>query len=442
MENNAFSILPHSHPAIDRLVRHRWAATVIGAVSLLGMVAAFAVAPATEKTRVDIRTDLDRLPPPAVSLLEAANTRFHREDRVRRGDTIVSLLDRLGITERDALTFLRSDSQARRLAQYLRPGTIVTAEAGANGELHTLEVLRSGKDATLVIRRGDSGFLAHEEAVEFESRTVVAAGEIHGSLFAATDDAGIPDAVANQLIETLGSEIDFHRDLRKGDRFALIYETLTHRGQTIRSGRLLAAEIRNNQRLLQAYWFQPEHAEGAYYTADGRSLRKAFLLSPIEFSRVTSGFADARLHPILQTWRAHKGVDYAAPTGTRVLPVADGIVEAADFRNGYGKLIVLRHQGAYSTAYGHLDDFAPGIRPGARIRQGDTIGTVGQTGLATGPHLHYEFRVNDEPVDPLAATLPKSSPLDGAQLARHTNSSRARRAQLDLVRDVTLAAME
>ncbi|WP_049778618.1 M23 family metallopeptidase [Accumulibacter sp.] len=179
-----------------------------------------------------------------------------------------------------------------------------------------------------------------------------------------------------------------------------------------------------------------------YYTADGRSLRKAFLLSPIEFSRVTSGFADARLHPILQTWRAHKGVDYAAPTGTRVLAVADGIVEAADFRNGYGKLIVLRHQGAYSTACGHLDDFAPGIRPGARIRQGDTIGTVGQTGLASGPHLHYEFRGNDEPVDPLAATLPKSRPLDGAQLARHTNSSRARRAQLNLVRDVTLAAME
>ena len=148
------------------------------------------------------------------------------------------------------------------------------------------------------------------------------------------------------------------------------------------------------------------------------------------------------MHPILQTWRAHKGVDYAAPTGTRVLAVADGIVEAADFRNGYGKLIVLRHQGAYSTAYGHLDDFAPGIRPGARIRQGDTIGTVGQTGLATGPHLHCEFRVNDEPVDPLAATLPKASPLDGAQLARHTNSSRAQRAQLDLVRDVTLAAME
>lgn len=141
MENNAFSILPHSHPANDRLVRHRWAATVIGAVSLLGMVAAFAVAPATEKTRVEIRTVLDRLPPPAVSLLEAANTRFRREDRVRRGDTIVSLLYRLGITERDALTFLRSDRQARKLAQYLRPGTIVTAEAGANGELHTLEVL-------------------------------------------------------------------------------------------------------------------------------------------------------------------------------------------------------------------------------------------------------------------------------------------------------------
>jgi murein DD-endopeptidase MepM/ murein hydrolase activator NlpD len=143
-------------------------------------------------------------------------------------------------------------------------------------------------------------------------------------------------------------------------------------------------------------------------------LRKAFLRSPIDFAPVTSGFSDARLHPILQTWRAHKGVDYAAPTGTPVLAVADGIVEAADHQNGYGNLMVVRHAGSYSTAYGHLDAFAAGIRQGARVRQGDIIGTVGQTGLATGPHLHYEFRVNDQQVDPLTLDLPRSMPLAGA----------------------------
>lgn len=444
MDHPKRGILPHSHPAIDRLLRHRWAATVVGGVSLLGMVAAFAIAPVTEPPRSDLKTVLEQLSPPATTLLDTGNLPYLREERVRRSDTVASLLIRLGINDHEALAFLRSDRQGQRVAQQLRPGTTVTTTAGASGELHALQIPLPSEDITWVVERRGSGFVAHEQRIEFEVRTVIRTGEIRNSRFGAAGESGIPDAIADQLTAIFGSEIDFYRDRHQGGRFSLVYETLSHRGQAVRSGRLLAATITlgSPRKVLQAYWFQPEKGEAAYYTADGSSLRKAFLLSPIAFSPVTSGFSDARFHPILQSWRAHKGVDYAAPTGTPVLAVADGIVEAADHQNGYGNLIIVRHAGSYSTAYGHLDAFAAGIRPGARIRQGDIIGTVGQTGLATGPHLHYEFRVNDQQVDPLTLDLPRSMPLAGAQRARYLAARMALQAQLELAMETRLATLE
>ncbi|MEF8702229.1 MAG: peptidoglycan DD-metalloendopeptidase family protein [Candidatus Accumulibacter sp. UW26] len=437
-------ILPHSPAAIDRLLRHRWAATVVGSVSLLGMVAAFAIAPVAEPPRSDLQTVLERLSPPATTLLDTGNLPFLREERVRRGDTVASLLIRLGIHDNEALTFLRSDRQGQRVAQQLRPGSTVTTMAGASGELHALQVPLPDEDSIWVVERRGTGFVAHEQRMEFAVRTVARTGELRRSRFGAGGEAGIPDAIADQLTELFGSEIDFYRDRQQGGRFSLLYETLYHQGQAVRSGRLLAATITlgRPQKVLQAYWFQPEKGEGAYYTADGSSLSKAFLPSPIKFAPVTSGFSDSRLHPILQVWRAHQGVDYAAPTGTPVLAVADGIVEAADHQNGYGNLLVVRHAGSYSTAYGHLDAFAAGIRPGARVRQGEVIGTVGQTGLATGPHLHYEFRVNDQSVDPLTLDLPRSMPLAGVQRAHYLAARLALEAQLELAVETRLAARE
>jgi len=324
----------------------------------------------------------------------------------------------------------------------LRPGNTVSAKSSEGGELLALYVELPGEDALLVVERTGDGFVAQQEALHLESRAVLKSGEIRHSLFAATDEADIPDAVALQMVAIFSSEVDFHRDLRKGDRFSLVYESFTHRGQTVRSGRLLAAELINDQNVLHAYWFQPEDGEGAYYAADGSSLRKAFLRSPIEFSRVTSGFSGARFHPILRTWRAHKGVDYGAPTGAGIVAVADGVVETAEHQSGYGNLIVLKHQGRYSTAYGHLQKFAKGVRRGTRVRQGDTIGYVGQTGLATGPHLHYEFRVNDQPVDPLAISLPRAIPLTSSRRTRFNASSTTLQAQLNLAGQTTLAAIE
>jgi len=428
---------------IDRLLRHRWAAAAIGSVSLLSMVAAFAIAPAGEAPRADLQTVLEQLPAPNPTLLDTGDGAFLREERVLRSDTVASLMNRLGVADREALQFLRSNRQAQKLTQQLRPGTTVTAKYGANGELHTLDVPLPDNDTMLVLERRGKRFVTREQAIEFASRTTIRSGEIRGSWADASDTAGVPDAVASQLIAIFGREIDFHRDLRPGDRFSLVYETISHRGQTVRSGRLLAAEIRSQKKVLQAFWFQPENSSGAYYTADGRSLRQTFLRAPLELAPVSSGFSGARLHPILQTWRAHKGVDYPAPTGTPVQAVADGIVDIAEYQNnGYGNLVVLKHDGPYSSAYGHLNDFAPGIRKGMRVRQGETIGAVGQTGLATGPHLHYEFRVNDEQIDPLALALPITTPLDRAQRARFQGARAALLAQLELAGQITLAALE
>ncbi len=442
MDNQKSGILAHSHPAIERLMRHRWAATAIGGFSLLGMVAAFAIVPAEENGRIPLHTVLERLATPTATVIQSNNPTFLREERIQRSDTVSSLMSRLGIADREAFDFVRQNPEAQSVSRQLRPGKIVTAMTGGNGELHTLYFPLNGKDSLLVIERNGNGFAVSEQALKLEVQTVIKSGEIRSSLFGATDAAGIPDAIAMQLAEIFGGDIDFHRDLRKGDRFSLVYEALNHRGQTIRSGRILSAEFSNNQKTFNAHWFQAEEGKGGYYTEDGKSLRKAFLRSPLEFSRVTSGFTNARFHPVLQTWRAHKGVDYGAPTGTKVRAVADGTVEVATRQGGYGNLIILRHQGTYSTAYGHLSGFGTGIRKGARVNQGDTIGYVGQTGLASGPHLHYEFRVNSQQVNPLAVTLPTAIPLEASQLSRYKNTIAPLRAQLELAKQIQLASIE
>ncbi|EXI74517.1 MAG TPA: M23 family metallopeptidase [Candidatus Accumulibacter phosphatis] len=435
-------ILTHSLPAIDRLRRHRWAALAVSAVSLLSMVAAFAIAPSAKPPVADLPMVVEALPAPATRVLDGGSEAFLREERMLRSDTVASLLNRLGISDRQVLHFLRNDRTARKLVHELRPGITVSARSGAAGELLALHVAVPASKRLLLIERRAQGLVALDTELQFDVQHRIASSEIRSSFFAASDAADVPDAITRQLVEIFGSEIDFHRGLRRGDSFSLVYETLAHRGQTLGSGRILAATVTTRQKTLQAFWFDTGAHEGAYYTADGRSVRNTFLLTPIEFSRLTSGFSDARMHPILQTLRAHKGVDYAAPVGTRVFAVADGVVDSADYQGGYGKLIVLRHQGAYSTAYGHLNDFAAGIRKGVRVQQGDTIGYVGQTGLASGPHLHYEFRVNDEQVDPQALALPTATPLDGVQRARFMASRLALQAQLELAGQITLATIE
>ena len=414
----------------------------IGGAALLGMVTAFATAPSTEAPRLELQTVVETLVTPTATPISSEGTTFLHEELIQRSDTVSSLFNRLGIADREALEFIRLNETAQAVSRQLRPGKTVSAQTSESGELLSLYFPLNGKDSVLTIRRDGNKFIASEETPELEARTHVKSGEIRNSLFGATDAAGIPDAIATQLAEIFGGDIDFHRDLRKSDRFSLVYETLSHRGQTIRSSRILSAEFTNNQKTYQAFWFAGGNNKGSYYTAEGKSLRKAFLRSPLEFSRVTSGFTTARFHPVLQTWRAHKGVDYGAPIGTRVRTVADGTVEFAGRQNGYGNLIVVKHQGNYSTAYGHLNRFGTNIRKGTRVSQGDLIGYVGKTGLASGPHLHYEFRVNNQQVNPLAVTLPTAIPLEASQIARYKAAVIPLREQLNLAKQISLATAE
>lgn len=409
-------------------------ALAIGALSLVGMVAATAVPQPEERPAVR-ETVIERLAPAATLIAPPADALFLREERVQRGDTLAALLNRLGIADRGAEEFLRTDRTAQTIARQLAPGKTVTARTTLAGELRALYFPLNGKDELLVVERGPAGTLTTQtRTLALETRTEMAAGEIQYSLFGATDAAGVPDAIATQLAEIFGGDIDFHRDLRRGDRFRIVYESLHHQGQAVRSGRILAAEFVNDRKVHTAFWHQPGGgAPGGYYSAEGRSLRKAFLRSPLEFSRVTSGFTGNRFHPVLREWRAHKGVDYGAPVGTRVRAVADGVVDFAGRQGGYGNLLVIRHNGAQSTAYGHLNGFAPGVRKGSRVNQGEVIGYVGQTGLASGPHLHYEFRVNGQQVNPLAVTLPPAQPLERHQIGIFLDRTRDLRAQLDLV---------
>ena len=267
-------------------------------------------------------------------------------------------------------------------------------------------------------------------------------GVINSSLFAAVDRAGVPESVAIQIVDILASDIDFHRDLRKGDRFTVVYDSLYGNGEPARAGRVLAVEFVNQGIPHRAVYFQAENGENGYYAPDGKNLRKAFLRSPLEFSRISSGFSSARFHPILKTWRAHSGIDYAAPTGTRVKAAADGTVVVAGWQGGYGNVIILQHQGQYSTVYGHLSTFAKGLRQGQHVSQGDIIGHVGATGMATGPHLHYEFRFNGVQRDPLRVAMPAANPVSARHMATFYDYTKPLMARLDMLRGTNLAFVD
>jgi murein DD-endopeptidase MepM/ murein hydrolase activator NlpD len=326
---------------------------------------------------------------------------------------VPAILARLGADDPAALRMLRSARSARSLYQ-LVPGRTVRAQTTADGRLLELRY-RNGGNVLTVARNGD-GFTAAEEPVELERRVLMKSAEIRSSLFAATDSAGLSDAIATQLADIFSTDIDFHRDLRRGDHFSVLYEMYYDSGEPARSGRVLAAEFINVGKLYRAVYFQQSEKHGGYYTADGRNIRKAFLRSPLEYSRITSGFSNSRFHPILREWRAHMGIDYAAPSGTRVKATGDGVVEFAGRDNrGYGNLVVLRHQSKVTTWYGHLSGFAKGLRKGMRVGQSEVIGTVGSTGLATGPHLHYEFRINDVHQNPLRVVMPAAPPISPEQ---------------------------
>ncbi len=341
---------------------------------------------------------------PVESQLDAlASFKFnlYRTDVTRSTDTIQSLFKRLGIDDAAAAAFIRNDPAASK-ALLGKSGRNVTAEATNDNALAKISVNWLPQDETnfarLVVEKTPTGFKSHSDAAPMTTSSRLASGVIRSSLFAATDEALIPDTVATQLAEMFSGDIDFRRALRKGDRFSLVYETLEVDGEAVRTGRVLSAEFVNNGKTFQAVWFQEPGSKGAYYTLDGQSTRRAYLSAPLEFSRISSNFS-MRFHPILQKWKQHLGTDFAAATGTPVRTVGDGVVEFAGVQNGFGNVIFIKHRNGHETVYAHLSRID--VRKNQAVSQGERIGAVGQTGWATGPHLHFEFRVNGHQEDPM-----------------------------------------
>ena len=409
--------MPVTKPSIlaqspTRSSAHPWQYAALAVLSLTA-VAAFGTAPDTVLDTVPTRMIERVLPRPVVMDDDEAST-YWREERVQRGDTLGSLLARAGVNDAEAMQYLRTDPAARPLYQ-LKPGRPVQVAIDDDGDLVALRFLTNSGER-LVVERIDNGFRTERSVPTEEIRTTLRSGEIESSLFGAADAAGIPDRVIGALADIFAGEIDFYHDVQRGDRFSVVYEMRYVDGEVAGSGRILAAEFVNRGVPHRAFFWRDADGTGNYYTDIGRNARSAFLRSPMELTRITSGFTMARFHPVLQDWREHKGVDYAAPQGTAVRVTAEGVVSFAGWQNGYGNVIFVKHQGNYSTVYGHLSKFADELKVGSRVSQGDTIGFVGSTGWATGPHLHYEFRVADQPRDPMSAAVPNASPLSAERL--------------------------
>jgi murein DD-endopeptidase MepM/ murein hydrolase activator NlpD len=449
--------------ALQRVARRHRRALVASAVVLLAgfgitAVATVAIAPLVpEPALLPQRLVTEAIEPQGLAgqleALAAQELTLTRSDVTRSTDSPEALLARLGVVDASAAAFLRTDSTARLLLAG-RGGKMVQAHMAADGTLAELigrypseRSEQSKTDFTrLTLSRVDGRWQARLETAPLNTQMRLASGTIRSSLYAATDEAGIPDAVAAQIAEIFSTDIDFHRELRKGDTFHLVYETLTADGEPVTwnegAGRVLAAEFVNGKARHQALWFSGSDGRGGYYTPDGQSKRRSFLASPMAFSRMTSGFA-MRMHPLLNTWRKHNGVDYAAPTGTPVRSVGDGTVVFAGRQNGYGNVVELQHGQGRTTLYAHLSRID--VRKGQHVEQGQNIGAVGATGWATGPHLHFEFRVNGVHQDPLRiAKASEAVALDAGSRPRFEQTLRVVQAKLEVAEslDGTRATVE
>lgn len=420
-------------------------------------VTAFGIAPlSTDAAAVPHRVVSEPLEPPGLDAqLDALASHaldVTRTTVTRSGDTADRLLQRLGVSDHAAATFLRTDPLARRVIEG-RTGKTVTVRTDRTGGLVEMTARYPARGdqykthfTRLTVAASPSGeWRSSVEAVPLTPSLRMGSGTIDSSLFAATDAAGLPDAVAVQMAELFSGEIDFHRELRDGDRFTVVYEALTADGEPIRwgggTGKVLSAEFVNAGRTYTAFWYPSARGgKGGYYDANGRSLKRMFLASPMEFSRVTSGFR-MRFHPILKTWRKHLGVDYGAPTGTPVRTVGDGVVSFAGWQNGYGKVVKILHGGQRETTYAHLSRI--NVRRGQRVEQGQRVGAVGATGWATGPHLHFEFRINGQHQDPLRiARAAQAAALDATEAREFAALTPVLRRQLDLARTIDGAPLE
>jgi len=443
-----------------RLLRPTYLLLVCTAVALAAMLWGMDPNPAEATRHVSLPLDV---PAPATSLVEAAISGTADNDHikalnnlaapaagqeasagnwhtvtVKSGDSLAGIFSRLGIPPRQLHELLGQGGAASNLKR-IYPGQTLRLMTDADkgliklsyqiDQLSSLEISHDGKDYDISTTH-----------LTPERREISTSGVIDSSLFLAAHKAGLADNLTMELAGIFAWDVDFALDIRKGDRFTVLYEELYLDGENIGGGNILAAEFVNHGKRYQAIRYTDAGGKTDYYSPEGKSMRKTFLRTPVEFSRISSKFSLGRKHPILNRIRAHKGVDYAASNGTPIKATGNGKIVHRGKKGGYGNTVIIQHGSKYSTLYAHMSKFRGGLKTGSKVKQGETIGYVGSSGLATGPHLHYEFLVNGAHTDPLKVKLPGADPLNKKYMDDFTARAESLLAQMDLIRDVQLAS--
>lgn len=436
------AILSQKSFSIPRRLKLRWLLG-LSCIPLFGIYTAFGLAPKPNTSTIITNSIVEHIPLPDANAMQShTNQTFAFSDRVRSNDTVNQVLSRLQVKDKQAIHFFKKHALPLSSSQNLRSGQTLYASVDEAGHLAELNYHYANDEDVQITKSQDNNFVVKQVHLPAENRLVLKSGTISHSLFASTDAADIPNAIALQLIKIFESEIDFHREIQKGDRFNVIYQAGFHNGTLIKSGQILAVEFINKHKKHIAIGHPDKKGKMQYYSPNGKSLGKTFLRSPLEFTRITSGFSRGRYHPILQRIRAHKGVDMAAPTGTKIRAAGDATVSFSGWKRGYGRVVMLKHAQGVKTVYGHLSKFAKHLKKGKVVKQGQVIGYVGQSGMATGPHLHYEFLKNGRHLDPMKVALPKNTRISAANKTQFLHASRKRLSQLKLLENTNIAALQ
>lgn len=361
------------------------------------------------------------------------------EHTVKSGESISSIFSDLNLSREDLHKIIHTNETGKQFADVL-PGKNLVATIDAQGKLEQLAYAKNPFE-TLIATRNDHGFDVGVFSKKVDNEITTAHGIIHSSLFEDGLNAGLSEKLILGLAEVFAWDIDFALNLRDGDQFTVIYEKLFVDGQEFDSGDILAVEFINHGKKYSAVRYIDNQGNSGYYTPEGNSLKKAFLQTPMDFAKISSHFSLHRKHPVLNTIRAHKGVDYSAAIGTPVKSTGDGKVAFKGEKNGYGNVIEISHANKYSTLYAHLSGFKSQLKVGSMIKQGDIIGYVGNTGLATGPHLHYEFRINGEHINPVTAKIPHSIPLDKSLLVKFKDQTKPLMEKLAMAKSPNQVAL-
>lgn len=393
---------------------------------------------ATESPFAQIESSTDDTQETAQAQPEEAKSPLHREVIVARGDTLSTLFEKVGLPASTVNEVLASDKQAKQFTQ-LKHGQKLEFEFTPDGQLNNLHSTLTDLES-ITLTKGSKGFAFNRVITKPVVRSAYAHGVINSSLSQSAARAGLSHSMTMDMASVFGYDIDFAQDIRQGDEFDVIYEQRVANGKVVGTGNILSARFTNRGKTYTAVRYTNKQGNSSYYTADGNSMRKAFIRTPVDFARISSRFSMGRKHPILNKIRAHKGVDYAAPRGTPIKAAGDGKVLLAGRRGGYGNTVIIQHGNTYRTLYGHMQGFAKGVKTGGNVKQGQVIGYIGTTGLSTGPHLHYEFQVNGVHVDPLGQKLPMADPIAKAERTRFLQQSQPLMARMDQERSTLLAS--